>query len=182
MHGCMDCCRIDGERNQLRRVTLVTLVTLHHAYLHVTSYNNILIPVAFFFYCHAFVPLLQVIDEKMVEHRMAEQRRLRPKDGEFYIMELGQSLFVDAKEKGNLMRLINHRYAVPYNNICVLRAYMLEDIVWYRFCNLRTWLVDHTYNYCSYTRSILQHHEAHQPQVRRGTTGARENNRSDRVA
>ncbi|CAN0404575.1 unnamed protein product [Scytosiphon promiscuus] len=44
----------------------------------------------------------------MVEHRMAEQRRLRPKDGEFYIMELGQSLFVDAKEKGNLMRLINH--------------------------------------------------------------------------
>ncbi|CAN0463651.1 unnamed protein product [Laminaria digitata] len=45
----------------------------------------------------------------MVEHRMAEQRRLKPKDGEFYIMELGQSLFVDAKEKGNLMRLINHR-------------------------------------------------------------------------
>lgn len=41
---------------------------------------------------------------------MAEQRRLRPKDGEFYIMELGQSLFVDAKEKGNLMRLINHRW------------------------------------------------------------------------
>ncbi|CAM9679213.1 unnamed protein product, partial [Hapterophycus canaliculatus] len=50
----------------------------------------------------------EVIDEAMVEHRMAEQRRLRPKDGEFYIMELGQSLFVDAKEKGNLMRLINH--------------------------------------------------------------------------
>ncbi len=51
----------------------------------------------------------QVIDEKMVEHRMAEQRRLRPSDGEFYIMELGLGLFVDAKEKGNLMRLINHR-------------------------------------------------------------------------
>lgn len=53
----------------------------------------------------------QVIDEAMVEHRMSEQRRLRPNDGEFYIMELGQSLFVDAKEKGNLMRLINHRCA-----------------------------------------------------------------------
>ncbi|CBJ25830.1 conserved unknown protein [Ectocarpus siliculosus] len=50
----------------------------------------------------------EVIDEAMVEHRMAEQRRLRPNDGEFYIMELGQSLFIDAKEKGNLMRLINH--------------------------------------------------------------------------
>lgn len=40
---------------------------------------------------------------------MSEQRRLHPNDGDFYIMELGQSLFVDAKEKGNLMRLINHR-------------------------------------------------------------------------
>lgn len=51
----------------------------------------------------------KVIDEAMMEHRMSEQRRLHPNDGDFYIMELGHSLFVDAKEKGNLTRLINHR-------------------------------------------------------------------------
>lgn len=53
-----------------------------------------------------------------MEHRMSEQRRLRPNDGEFYIMELGHSLFVDAKEKGNLMRLINHRWGTGRDFPC----------------------------------------------------------------
>ncbi|CAM9386698.1 unnamed protein product [Sphacelaria rigidula] len=50
----------------------------------------------------------EVIDEATMEHRMSEQRRLRPYDGEFYMMELMTNLFIDAKNKGNLMRLINH--------------------------------------------------------------------------
>ncbi|CAN0021837.1 unnamed protein product, partial [Choristocarpus tenellus] len=43
-----------------------------------------------------------------MEYRMQEQRRLHPNDNDVYMMELGAGLFVDAKEKGNLMRLINH--------------------------------------------------------------------------
>ena len=70
---------------------------------------------------------MQVIDEATVEHRMSEQRRLRPNDGEFYIMELGQSLFVDAKEKGNLMRLINHRFVV--NKRALIRGLLVESVL-----------------------------------------------------
>lgn len=58
---------------------------------------------------------------------MSEQRRLHPNDGDFYIMELGQSLFVDAKEKGNLMRLINHRCGKRMA-VCCGRSCMDVDI------------------------------------------------------
>ncbi|CAN0354732.1 unnamed protein product, partial [Discosporangium mesarthrocarpum] len=50
----------------------------------------------------------EVIDEATMEHRMQEQRRLHPHDNDVYMMELGAGLFVDAKDKGNPMRLINH--------------------------------------------------------------------------
>lgn len=50
----------------------------------------------------------EIIDEEEMIRRMVNQRTLTPFDKDYYIMDLGDGLFVDGKFQGNYSRFINH--------------------------------------------------------------------------
>ncbi|KAG5178160.1 hypothetical protein JKP88DRAFT_270582 [Tribonema minus] len=50
----------------------------------------------------------EVIDEETMQARLERQQRERPHDHDHYVMELTTGLYVDAKFKGSVSRLINH--------------------------------------------------------------------------
>jgi len=50
----------------------------------------------------------EVLTEKQVEERLSEHERLKPNDPNFYIMELQNGWYIDARDKGNTSRFINH--------------------------------------------------------------------------
>ena len=50
----------------------------------------------------------EVLTEDMLTERMEYQRKHDPTNVNMYVMELENGLYLDAREKGNLSRFINH--------------------------------------------------------------------------
>ena len=50
----------------------------------------------------------EIIDEKMKRERLETWSKDHPNDPNFYIMKLASGWYIDAREKGNLSRFINH--------------------------------------------------------------------------
>ena len=50
----------------------------------------------------------EVLTEKEIAYRLEEHEREKPNDPNFYIMELQNGWFIDARDKGSLSRFINH--------------------------------------------------------------------------
>ena len=50
----------------------------------------------------------EVLTEAMLEARMAEHARTNPNDVNMYVMELENGIYLDARQKGNVSRFINH--------------------------------------------------------------------------
>jgi len=50
----------------------------------------------------------EVLTEEQIQHRLQEHEKLHPNDPNFYIMELQNNWYIDARDKGSLSRFINH--------------------------------------------------------------------------
>jgi len=50
----------------------------------------------------------EVLTDEMLDERMATHARTHPNDVNMYVMELESGLYLDARQKGNVSRFINH--------------------------------------------------------------------------
>ena len=50
----------------------------------------------------------EVVDDQILAERMHSHSKHRPGDNNHYVMEMANGLYLDAREKGNVSRFINH--------------------------------------------------------------------------